>query len=42
MRTVTHASLQHLGKFGVVEDADALGIQISGHPSGITTGSTSR
>ena len=30
-RTVT----QRLGKFRVVEDADALGIQISGHPGGI-------
>ena len=34
-RTVTHAVTQRLGKFRVVEDADAFGIQISGHPGGI-------
>ena len=34
-RTVTHAVAQRLGKFGVIEDADTLGIQISSHPSGI-------
>ena len=34
-RTVTHAVAQRLGKFGVIENANALGIQISGHPGGI-------
>ena len=34
-RTVARAVAQRLGKFGVVEDADAIGIQISGHPGGI-------
>ena len=34
-RTVAHAVAQRLGKLGVVEDADALGIQIPGHPGSI-------
>ena len=34
-RALAHTFTQRLGKFGVVEDADAPGIEISGHPRGV-------